>query len=528
MCGACSKEVAAPGIAVVVVTPDTVAIYVGQTRTFAAIALDTRGDTVTGKAVAWTTTDSLIASVSPVGLLTAHNAGAVDVEATLAGVHGIAQVTVNLVPVAQVIVSPAVETLFVSHAFHFAVMAKDSAGNTLTNPTVASVNGSGIATAHDSGGAWIRASIEGHSDSAQLAVEFAPVATLLLMPGGDTIGVTDSTQLTATLRDTGGVPLTGRTVTWASSDSAKATVSSAGMVVALDTGGVLVTGTSEGKADTATFSILTCTASKTVGTSGWGIRTMAGQLPPTSGTSGGGFFHTVEVLFGGGVLYGTSGSNLVLGYDVATLGADLTPGRVCLVPAAAGVQHTYAKVIPSNGAPSGSATVRQETFSFTAASDTGYVLLRYTFSTVGSASVSGFYAGLVADWDLHFDVSATDDVIRWDGGLTAGEAVEQDTAAHPQIVAIVPIAASGTQRFRGWLSASDPTDHAGYFGLLSGALVTATQGPGDIRALAGIGPRTLMPGTPTVIYFAIVGGATRAAFNHNLAAARATAAAIGY
>ena len=32
----------------------------------------------------------------------------------------------------------------------------------------------------------------------------APVATLVLTPGGDTIGVADSTQLTAALRDTGG------------------------------------------------------------------------------------------------------------------------------------------------------------------------------------------------------------------------------------------------------------------------------------------------------------------------------------
>src|SRR6266566_1655206 len=85
MSAACSKDVSAPGVALVVVTPDTFAMYVGQTRTFSAVALDTKGDTVAGKAVTWATSDSLIASISAVGLLTAHRAGAVDVEASVAG-----------------------------------------------------------------------------------------------------------------------------------------------------------------------------------------------------------------------------------------------------------------------------------------------------------------------------------------------------------------------------------------------------------------------------------------------------------
>src|SRR5437899_638787 len=116
---ACSKDTAAPAVALVVVTPDSVALYVGQTRTFVAIALDTRGDTVRGKAVAWSTSDSLIASISPVGVVSAHGAGAVEVKAVIAGLQGIAQATVALVPVAQVVVSPSAGMLFVGHARSF-------------------------------------------------------------------------------------------------------------------------------------------------------------------------------------------------------------------------------------------------------------------------------------------------------------------------------------------------------------------------------------------------------------------------
>jgi hypothetical protein len=219
----------------------------------------------------------------------------------------------------------------------------------------------------------------------------------------------------------------------------------------------------------------------------------------------------------------------VLGYDVAgTIPSDLATGHVCTLPTSAGTQETYAKVVHGAGATGGGVTVRQASFASTTGPDTGYVLLRYTFTNAGATTLSGFYAGLLVDWDLLFDASPTTDVMRWDSGLTVGEAVEQDTVAHQQIVGVAPAAASGAQEFRGWLSAADPPNHASYFTILSGGTVTSAQGPGDIRALTGNGPYTLAPGASVVIYFAIVGGGTRTAFTNNLAAARGKVTALGF
>src|SRR5690348_3660054 len=132
LCVACTKDLSAPGVASVVVSPDTVALYPGQTRALTAIARDTRGDTVAGKTVVWSTSDSLVASISAAGVVSAHGVGTVSVHAIVAGVQGTAQVTVALVPVAQVTVSPSADTLFVGHSTSLAVTARDSAGNVLT------------------------------------------------------------------------------------------------------------------------------------------------------------------------------------------------------------------------------------------------------------------------------------------------------------------------------------------------------------------------------------------------------------
>jgi uncharacterized protein YjdB len=67
--------------------------------------------------------------------------------------------------------------------------------------------------------------------------------------------------LTATLKDAAGTVLTGRTVTWSSSDVQVATVSSTGAVTALAPGSVTISVASEGRLSTATVVVLARLAS---------------------------------------------------------------------------------------------------------------------------------------------------------------------------------------------------------------------------------------------------------------------------
>ncbi len=72
------------------------------------------------------------------------------------------------------------------------------------------------------------------------------VASVTVTPSPDTVIVGNTVQLLAILRDSSGSVVSGPTVTWQSNNSAVATVSSSGLVTAMDTGRATITATSEG------------------------------------------------------------------------------------------------------------------------------------------------------------------------------------------------------------------------------------------------------------------------------------------
>jgi hypothetical protein len=155
------------------------------------------------------------------------------------------------------------------------------------------------------------------------------------------------------------------------------------------------------------------------------------------------------------------------------------------------------------------------------------VLLRYTFTNTTSQALSQLYVGFGADWDLGWGNPALDDVLRWNAGLAVAEAVVSDSTTMTPIVAVVPVTASGGAAAAGWLNGADPP-REGYFGPLAGGVTLTAVGPGDIRGVTGAGPFTIAPNGRLVVYFALVGGDNRTAFNTAVGRARAAAAALGF
>src|SRR5207245_1362321 len=92
---------------------------------------------------------------------------------------------------------------------------------------------------------------EGKSGTSSITVTFVPVASVAVTPPAPSIQVGQTVQLTATPRDASGNPLTGRVVTWSSSNSAVASVSSSGLVTGKAAGSATITATSEGKSGSA-------------------------------------------------------------------------------------------------------------------------------------------------------------------------------------------------------------------------------------------------------------------------------------
>src|SRR5260370_18770827 len=91
-----------------------------------------------------------------------------------------------------------------------------------------------------------------------------PVASVTVTPPAATIAVGVIVQLTATTRDANAKALTGRTVSWTSSNTAVATVSSTGLVTGVAPGSSTITATSEGQSGTAALTVLLPVASATV------------------------------------------------------------------------------------------------------------------------------------------------------------------------------------------------------------------------------------------------------------------------
>jgi len=83
----------------------------------------------------------------------------------------------------------------------------------------------------------------------------APVASVTVSPAAGSVAVGQVLQLTATPKDANGTPLSGRVITWATSNAVLATVNGSGLVAGLVLGTVTVTATSEGMQGTATVTV---------------------------------------------------------------------------------------------------------------------------------------------------------------------------------------------------------------------------------------------------------------------------------
>src|SRR5437867_4536154 len=247
-------------VASVAVSPAAATVSVGGTQQLGAVLKDASGNVLTGRTVTWASSNSALATVSGTGLVTGVAAGSVAIAAASEGKSGTAAVTMASVPVASVTISPTAPNMYVGGAVQLTAIPKDAAGNALvgraiswtsSNAAIATVSASGLVTGVAVGAATITATSEGQSGTAAVTVSSVPVAAVTVSPATATVFVGATTQLTATPKDAAGNVLTGRAVTWTSSNAAFVTVSATGLVTGVAAGSVTITATSEGKSGSA-------------------------------------------------------------------------------------------------------------------------------------------------------------------------------------------------------------------------------------------------------------------------------------
>ena len=262
--GTATVSVAPVPVANVVVSPATPNVTVGQTVQLSASVQAANNQELTGRSVSWSSGAPGIASVSATGVVSGLSPGTAIVFATVEGVIGSATVTVRLVPVNSVVVSPQTASVTVGAAVQLSASVRDASGAELqgrlvgwtsSDETVAVVSSTGRVSGIKVGTATITASSEGKSGTATVTVTAAPVASVTVTPPTASVVVGQTTTLTAQTLDAGGNPLTGRAITWTSSSAGVATVSPSGVVTGVAAGTATITATSEGKSGTSTVTV---------------------------------------------------------------------------------------------------------------------------------------------------------------------------------------------------------------------------------------------------------------------------------
>src|SRR3989441_524901 len=156
-------------------------------------------------------------------------------------------------PVVQIVILPESLTVAPAQQIQFAAYGRTSAGDS-TGAAVTwstsggSIVGNGSYTADTASGDFLVTATSMQSNaSGSSKVHVRKVASVTVSPPAATVAVGQTVQLTATPKDASGNPLTGRTITWASSNAALATVSATGLVTGVAAGLGTGTGTSGGK-----------------------------------------------------------------------------------------------------------------------------------------------------------------------------------------------------------------------------------------------------------------------------------------
>ena len=284
-------------VASVTVSPATASVQVGASAQLAASSKDASGNPLSGRVVTWASSAPAVATVNGSGLMSGVAAGTATITATSEGQSGTSAISVTAVSTNPGTVTDlsvaGVTTSGVTLAFtevtdgtglpasydiRWAVgsiswgsaasgtsgtCATPVAGTAIGAKRTCTVLGLVSATGYQFQLGAFRGTLNVNAAfgalstvaSGTTAASTAPVASVTVSPASASVAVGQTLQLTATLKDASGVPLSGRVITWASSNTGVATVSGSGLVSGLVVSTATITATSEGQSGTAAITV---------------------------------------------------------------------------------------------------------------------------------------------------------------------------------------------------------------------------------------------------------------------------------
>lgn len=204
------------------------------------------------KSVLWSSSNPSVATISSTGLVTCIGAGTATITCSAADGSGVtATCSVTVTEATVLISSITLNTTNVelsvgdTHQLTVTILPSNATNTYVTcssnDPSVATVSSSGLITAVAAGTATITCSAtdgSGVTATCAVTVSVVPVSSIKLSYGLIDVYPDDSTQVTATVSPTNA---TNKAVTWSSSDTSVATVSSTGYVTTVGVGSATIT-----------------------------------------------------------------------------------------------------------------------------------------------------------------------------------------------------------------------------------------------------------------------------------------------
>jgi uncharacterized protein YjdB len=244
----------------------------------------TDGHVLSKRVVTWSSSDTNVASVSSTGNLAALKPGSTTITASAGGKASSLVVTVTPVAIESLTISAPSTPMAIGGTQIITATPKDANGTALigrtvswlsSNQAVLTVNAS--SSVSGLGGATVTVAATGQGTATISATSASvvattsaitvnppppkPVATVTVTPPSASLVVGTTRQLAAETRDDAGNVLSGRAISWSSSNTAVATVDPAtGVVTGVASGGpITVIATSEGKTGASSITVTNLT-----------------------------------------------------------------------------------------------------------------------------------------------------------------------------------------------------------------------------------------------------------------------------
>lgn len=195
-------DVTAAGLSSIKVTPANKTLTAGATQQYTAAGFDAYDNAVALGAVTWSETDTL-GTITAGGKYTAKKVGTWQVKAKSAGITGTTNVTVTAGAVSSVKVNPDSAVLAQGKTKQYSATMTDAFGNTVTGHAVnwsvtnglASITDAGLVKALYAGVTYVKATVDGKSDTARLIVT-------AVRDGGSVIGDITTPTVKPTVKPT--------------------------------------------------------------------------------------------------------------------------------------------------------------------------------------------------------------------------------------------------------------------------------------------------------------------------------------